>query len=257
MPQTPLPRPPTARDADRQPSHGERVAAELRDEILRGRFRAGERLPSERDLALRFAVHRGAVREALKKLEQLGLAEIRPGGARVSPLEQASLDVVEHLIDLEDPPDPQLVDQVLQVLGGLFAMAARIGVERANETQRGRAAALLASFGEPGLEPQERYARLDQLGDLFVDASANLVLRLVMHGLKTSQILDRLQRGRERRGLQQPPMPAPLLKRIERAVLDGDGASASNLLNELTSGFRRFARETLEAERAELHWRKT
>ncbi len=58
----------------------ERISAELRDEILRGRYRPGERLPSERDLAQRFEVHRGAVREALKKLEQLGLAKIEAGG---------------------------------------------------------------------------------------------------------------------------------------------------------------------------------
>ena len=34
------------------------IAAELRDEILRGQYREGERLPSERDLAERFGVHR-------------------------------------------------------------------------------------------------------------------------------------------------------------------------------------------------------
>ena len=32
----------------------------------------------------RFEAHRGAVREALKQLEQLGVAEIHPGGARVA-----------------------------------------------------------------------------------------------------------------------------------------------------------------------------
>jgi DNA-binding FadR family transcriptional regulator len=85
------------------PPHGERLATELRDEILRGRFRAGERLPSERDLAERFGVHRGAVREALKKLEQLGVAEIRPGGARVLPLTEASLDVVAPHTALQVP----------------------------------------------------------------------------------------------------------------------------------------------------------
>ncbi|MEE9281079.1 MAG: GntR family transcriptional regulator, partial [Myxococcota bacterium] len=32
------------------------VATQLRNEILRGQYRAGERLPSERDLAERFGV---------------------------------------------------------------------------------------------------------------------------------------------------------------------------------------------------------
>ena len=93
-------------------SRSQQITAELRDEILRGRFRSGERLPSERDLAERFGVNRGSVREALKKLEQLGLTDIQPGGARVTPIEEASLDVIEYLLELDDPPDPMLVDQV-------------------------------------------------------------------------------------------------------------------------------------------------
>ena len=43
------------------------IAAELRDAILRGQYRCGERLPSERDLAQRFGVHRSTVREAFSK----------------------------------------------------------------------------------------------------------------------------------------------------------------------------------------------
>ena len=53
------------------------IAAELRDDILRGHYRSGERLPSERDLAERFGVHRSTVRSAVKRLEQLGIAAER------------------------------------------------------------------------------------------------------------------------------------------------------------------------------------
>jgi len=90
------------------------IAANLRDDILRGQYRCGERLPSERDLAERFGVHRSTVREAFKRLEQLGVATIQPGGARVAPLEDASLDIVEHLLALDDPPDPEILDQALE-----------------------------------------------------------------------------------------------------------------------------------------------
>ena len=44
---------------------------------------AGERLPSERDLVIRFDANRGAVREAMAKVAQLALADVLPGGARV------------------------------------------------------------------------------------------------------------------------------------------------------------------------------
>ena len=110
----------------------EQISAELRDEILRGRYRPGERLPSERDLAQRFEVHRGAVREALKKLEQLGLAKIEAGGARVNPLEEASLDVVRHMLTLSDSPDPRVVYEVFEATSGVMALGVRLCLERAS-----------------------------------------------------------------------------------------------------------------------------
>jgi DNA-binding FadR family transcriptional regulator len=231
------------------PPHGERLATELRDEILRGRFRAGERLPSERDLAERFGVHRGAVREALKKLEQLGVAEIRPGGARVLPLTEASLDVVAPLLSLDDPPDAEIVDQVLEVLCGLFAMAARLGVERADDAERARAAAILARLEDPALDPARRHTELEALGDLFVEASDNLVLHLVRRGLQTDAILGRLRRLQEHvsDARAQPALDGALLRCLGAAVAARDGEEAARAIEQLTRALRRFARETLGA----------
>ena len=229
------------------------VSAELRDEILRGRYRTGERLPSERDLAERFSVHRGAVREALKKLEQLGLAEIRPGGgARVQPLERASLDIVEHLLELEDPPEPQLVDQLLETLSGLFALAARLGVERADDAQQARVLALLDTLEAEELGLDERHDAMQALGDAFVDASANLVLQLVRHGLKSRPIFDRLH---QRRALLDEDVALPLgrvwLSHLRSAVTSRDGGGAADAVHQMTLEFRGFARTTLEARRDE------
>ncbi len=70
------------------------IADILRDEILRQRYRSGDRFPSERDLAARFDASRGAVREALSQLEQLGLIHTQPAGARVQGVNSASLAVL-------------------------------------------------------------------------------------------------------------------------------------------------------------------
>lgn len=48
------------------------IARELREQILRGEYRAEGRLPSERMLVLRFQVQRNTVRQALAVLEQEG-----------------------------------------------------------------------------------------------------------------------------------------------------------------------------------------
>ncbi len=59
----------------------ERVAAQLRQQIERGEFRPGDRLPAERDLATRFGVSRPSVRAALIVLESDDLVDVRAGHA--------------------------------------------------------------------------------------------------------------------------------------------------------------------------------
>lgn len=67
--------------SDSLPSGGLRasVAAALRSDLAAGRFRPGDRLPSEADLAARFGVHRNTVREALARLGREGLVAARRG----------------------------------------------------------------------------------------------------------------------------------------------------------------------------------
>src|SRR5256885_9800517 len=57
------------------------VFAQLREEILLGRYRPGDRLPPQRALAADMQVNMASVREALKRLEQLRLVEGRYGDA--------------------------------------------------------------------------------------------------------------------------------------------------------------------------------
>lgn len=57
----------------------QKVAAGLERDILAGRFRPGDRLPAERDLAGEFDVSRPTVREAMLALEIRGFVEVRHG----------------------------------------------------------------------------------------------------------------------------------------------------------------------------------
>jgi DNA-binding FadR family transcriptional regulator len=57
----------------------EKIVGHVRDAILAGRLKPGDRLPPERELVRRFRVGRGAVREAFRILEQSALIRIRPG----------------------------------------------------------------------------------------------------------------------------------------------------------------------------------
>lgn len=55
------------------------VVSQIKDAIISGRFKTGDRLPNERDLCGFFGVSRPTLREALRTLELLGAIEIHPG----------------------------------------------------------------------------------------------------------------------------------------------------------------------------------
>jgi DNA-binding FadR family transcriptional regulator len=55
------------------------IAEQMREAILTGRIREGERLSPERELAEQFGVSRVTVRDALRSLEAMGLLEVKVG----------------------------------------------------------------------------------------------------------------------------------------------------------------------------------
>ncbi len=57
----------------------EQIVAQIEKQILSGKLRYGDRLPTERDLAERFRVSRTVVREAVKALREKGLVQSHPG----------------------------------------------------------------------------------------------------------------------------------------------------------------------------------
>ena len=67
----------------------EEVLSQLKESILLGKFKSGEKLPSERELTEEFQVSRGVIREAIRILEMSGFVVLRQGptgGAFVTDL---------------------------------------------------------------------------------------------------------------------------------------------------------------------------
>ena len=56
------------------------IMKQIKDIVKSGELKRGDKLPSERELALRLNVSRTSVREAIKALETLGLVESKHGG---------------------------------------------------------------------------------------------------------------------------------------------------------------------------------
>lgn len=224
-------------------TRAEEVAEVLRDEILRGQYRPGERLPSERELASRFETSRGAVREAVTKLEQLGIAAVHPGGARVVPIEEATLDVIGPLLNLNSLPDVELVDQITEVMGAMMVVAARRTVERATDEEIEQARGIVRRLNHAGDDEADRMQAGMELARFFMSASHNLVLQLINNSLRM-QFMG---------GSKQPAKPLPpgrhdgLLEKLDSALQAQDPLAAGEAMQALFDLHRDHLLNTLRA----------
>lgn len=96
----------------RDSSQTDRAILGIRDLVLRGEFKAGERL-AEVELAERIGVSRTPIRAALQKLEEEGLLDaVQPSGYTVRSFTETD------------------IDDAIEVRGTIEALAARLAAER-------------------------------------------------------------------------------------------------------------------------------
>jgi GntR family transcriptional repressor for pyruvate dehydrogenase complex len=82
-------------------SLADQVFQQLASAILSSRYKPGQALPAERKLVETFKVNRHVVREALKRLEQIGLVRITQGGGThvLDFTKHAGLDLLAMMAD--------------------------------------------------------------------------------------------------------------------------------------------------------------
>ncbi|HEX4454770.1 MAG TPA: FadR/GntR family transcriptional regulator [Kofleriaceae bacterium] len=109
----------------------EEIAEQLRSLILNGQYPPGSKLPPERELSKRLRVNRASLREALKKLEHLGLVRIRQGdGTRVQNfMETGGIELVQHLLPLAGGK-PELIRDLLEFRRIMGREIARLAAAR-------------------------------------------------------------------------------------------------------------------------------
>jgi GntR family transcriptional regulator, transcriptional repressor for pyruvate dehydrogenase complex len=84
----------------RQPRVAEIVASQLRDDILSGRLKEGDVLPSQESLLVEFGVSPPALREAIHILEIDGLLSVRRGNVGGAEVHLPSAERTAHMISM-------------------------------------------------------------------------------------------------------------------------------------------------------------
>jgi GntR family transcriptional repressor for pyruvate dehydrogenase complex len=120
------------------------VAAELEKGILEGSLKPGDRLPSERDLAVELGVSRPSLREAIQKLVSRGLLTTRHGGGTyvTDRLEAHFVDPWLEMLN----GHPTLQSDLLEFRQMLESQAAYLAADRATDADIERLDALHAAL---------------------------------------------------------------------------------------------------------------
>ncbi|MGO0063393.1 FadR/GntR family transcriptional regulator [Brevibacillus fluminis] len=126
-------------------NHYEQITEQIKQQIIRGELKAGERLPSTKELAERFGVGRSSMREALSALKAMGLIDIRQGGNSTvigpSQQETAPIPGLAHL-----QTNKQTVLELLEARKALEVSNAGIAATKATETDIRQLAAIVSQM---------------------------------------------------------------------------------------------------------------
>ncbi len=134
------------------------VAQSLRDHIVERRLQAGDRLPSERNLAEALVVSRHVVREAIRILEEQGLVAVGQGKDTIVRRPPPVFELPGALPGRPDADDITADDITMEARAIFEAGLAECLVERATEDDLQRLDAIVAEIrrrvqlGHPGNE---------------------------------------------------------------------------------------------------------
>jgi GntR family transcriptional regulator, transcriptional repressor for pyruvate dehydrogenase complex len=161
------------------------VYDQLVGEIVSGALPSGQPLPAERRLAEILGVSRPAVREALQRLAQSGLVDVRQGGGTtvMAFQEHAGPDLLPHLLVRDGMFDAGVARAIVEVRAMVGPGAARLASER-RPAHLADALDDLAGQLADADGPVERQRVALQWWDLLVDGTGNIALRLMFNTLR-------------------------------------------------------------------------
>ena len=214
-------------------SSSQRIFEVLRAEILRGDLAPGDRLLPERALAEVHGTNRNTLREAIRKLEQLGLVRARQGqGITVQDFRQVgTLELLSPFL-LEGGDIVERVAVLIDMLHArrhVLQTTIRLVAERRTDEDMARLEALAAAqIAAAELGNTEAVVRGDiALIDAFFDASHSLTFRWIANNLLevARELVDRFPAL-----WVHDPTYASVVATLIDAIRDRDGERAADTL---------------------------
>jgi GntR family transcriptional repressor for pyruvate dehydrogenase complex len=165
------------------------VFDQILDDVVSGEFAPGEALPSERKLAEVLGVSRPAVREALQRVAQAGLVEVRQGDSTTvrDYRRHASLDLLPRLLLPRGELDPSVARSILEARLLIGPKVAALAAERAGTTIGTLLRESLAAL-EADPDPVVRQRHALTFWDHIVDGADSIAFRLMFNSLRAAYV---------------------------------------------------------------------
>ncbi len=224
------------------------IVNQLKELILNGSLKPGDRLPSERELVQQLSVSRPSVREALLILEAKGMVKCRQGGGTFVSDVLAPF-IVDPLADLIKD-NPEAISDVLECRHGLEELATSYAALRATPANRKIIREHMLALNEANQERDlERSAKADADFHMAIaEAAQNVALIHITRSL--FDLLSKQMMSNWEQLLTNPESCDQIHDQhqyIYEAILSGDPDMARNAAHTHLSHIGRCLREINES----------
>jgi GntR family transcriptional repressor for pyruvate dehydrogenase complex len=218
--------------------------------ILSGKFKMGQKLPSERELALQLRVSRPVVHEGLVELASRGLVSLKPRfGAVVNDYrKEGSISLLSSLIQYQKGKlEPELLDSLLQMRMLMEPQFARRAAQYKTEEQVREFYEILAREEEADYRDIQKITDLDFEFHLLVAvASGNAVYPLLLNSFR--QVYTNLS-GQFFNDSQVVITVRKYHRDMVKAMEAGDGKKAMSVMKALLHHGEQHLRQMINTER--------
>lgn len=162
------------------------VFRQLADKILRGELPAGAALPAERELSEALGVNRGAVREAIKRLQQARLVVVRQGGNSVvlDYLAEGGLELLPNLlVDKQGRLSGSVVRSIMAMRSALAPDIAAAAAKKGGNHLADELDALLARMHASLNNPKTLQQLSMDFWKKLVERGGNIAFRLAFNSM--------------------------------------------------------------------------
>jgi GntR family transcriptional regulator, transcriptional repressor for pyruvate dehydrogenase complex len=169
---------------DKKLSH--KIVRDIKQKILSGALKTGDRLPAERELSETYKVSRITIRNAISRLVYLGFLQTMPqSGTFIADFKkEASLELLVDIISSDYEVDKSILIELLEIRRVFETYSAGRAVSRMDDTNRRKLREMINSMIDLKDDPDQLVELDYKIHSMLIELAGNNILRLLFNSFK-------------------------------------------------------------------------